>query len=345
MKTVSIVILNWRSYPIVMDAAQSALAQRGVNVELIVVDNGSRDGSIPELRLRFPAARIIELGNNSGFPNGMNTGITAATGEYVLLQNADLVLDENYCAFGLSVMSSIDRVGAVGGLVQRLVKGERTDTLDACGYTLSSSFRARLLDQEQRGEVVGVSGSCPLFSAAALRDAERPVGYALDPWYFSSFEDIDLMLRINLAGWAVYYEPTMRAWHVRSGSTVTASRFYGKPVPLVRHHMKNRLATVIKNVPAAQLRTWLGAILTEIGIPVYLLWKRPAALKAWIGAWWSIAREATRLMSDRRRILRNAAPELQERLFRLIRTTRLVGARNQNELPSKNRQQTHSLSP
>jgi len=342
MKTVSVVILNWRSYPIVMDAAQSALRQRAVNVELIVVDNGSDDESIPQLRSRFPEARIIELGHNSGFPHGMNTGIKVATGEYILLQNADLVLDENYCAFGIGVMSSIDRVGAVGGLVQRLAKGERTDTLDACGYTLSRTFRAQLLDHNRGGEVVGVSGSCPLFSAEALRDVERPVGYALDPWYFSSFEDIDLMLRFNLAGWAVHYAPEMRAWHVRSGSTVAASRFYEKPVPLVRHHIKNRLATILKNIPAIQLRTWLGVIVTEVAIPFYLLRKRPSTLKAWIGAWWSIGLEAPRLLRDRMRILRKGGP-FQGRLFRLIRMTRLYGVRG-NELTNRDSQQTHSVS-
>src|SRR6266849_5412410 len=125
MIDVSIVVLNWNSYPVVLDAAASALAQTGVRVELLVVDNGSGDGSLEELKRRYPQARFIEMGFNSGFTGGMNAGTDAARGEFVLWQNADLVLAPDYCSRALAAMRADPAIGGAGGLVRRLVDGRR----------------------------------------------------------------------------------------------------------------------------------------------------------------------------------------------------------------------------
>src|SRR5437867_684114 len=135
--TVSIILLNWNSRPTVFDAAASALAQRGVEVELVIVDNGSEDGSLEELGARFPTARYVALGRNTGFTGGMNAGTSAATGDFVLWQNADLVLAPDYCARAVEIMTHESDVGAVGGLVRRLVGDKRTNQFDAAGYTLT----------------------------------------------------------------------------------------------------------------------------------------------------------------------------------------------------------------
>jgi len=316
---VTIVILNWNSYPVVIDAAASALAQRDVAVDLVVVDNGSSDGSLAKLRARYPQARIIEMGHNSGFTGGMNAGTDAARGQFILWQNADLVLADDYCARAVAAMQADQSAGAVGGTVLRLIDGQRTDNFDASGYTLSPAHRTVFLSADVPREVVGVSGSCPIFRRAALEQLRGTVGYVLDPSYFTYGEDIDVMLRLNLAGWKVLYVPTMRAWHVRSGSTAPRSRFYEKPDHTQVHHLRNRLATIVKTWPRPVLWRRLPILaLVEAALPFYLLVRRPRSLKNWVRAWWELWRNCVRLRHDRALIQRAASPTAVARLRTLL---------------------------
>ena len=320
MALVSIVVLNWRSYPPVMDAVSSAVNQRGCDVEVIVVDNGSNDGSLERLRTAFPDLAYVEIGYNSGFTGGMNAGTDHARGDFVLWQNADLVLDPDYCARAVAAMAAEPRLGALGGQVDRLIDGRKTDVFDACGYFLSPTHRAAFYRTRSPADVVGVSGSCPFFRRAALDDIRRPVGYVLDPWYFTYGEDIDVMLRLNLAGWIVRFDPGLRAWHIRSGSTVAGSRFYEKPDVTQVHHFKNRLATIRKSLPPRALSARLLPLaVTELGLPFYLLLKRPSSLRNWLRGWGAFLRERPRLARDRQAMLAAAPPGASDRLTRLLR--------------------------
>jgi GT2 family glycosyltransferase len=303
----------------VLEAAASALAQRDVSVELIIVDNGSTDGSLQELKSRFPNARYIEMGFNSGFTGGMNAGTTAAHGDFVLWQNADLILADDYCSRAIAIMRAEPDVGGAGGLVLRLIDGKASDTFDAAGYTLRPSHRPRFLPIEIEQDVMGVSGSCPIFRRTALEAIAAPVGYVLDPWYFTYGEDIDVMLRLNLAGWRVRYTPLMKAWHVRSASTAPASRFYEKPNVTQVHHFKNRVATIIKAIPRGALIRRIPALLaTELLLPFYLLMRRPSSLLNLAKAWRQVWSERRRLFRDRAAIRLGSSTRHMNRLSRLL---------------------------
>ncbi len=322
MTDITIVLLNWNSYPIVLDAAVSALAQQDVSVDLVVVDNGSNDGSLAKMRERYPQLRIIEMGWNSGFTGGMNAGTDAARGEFVLWQNADLLLAEDYCARAVATMRADSTIGAVGGTVYRLVDGQRSTEFDAAGYTLRPTHRARFVTHRRDQDVVGVSGSCPIFRREALDSLRAPVGYILEPWYFAYGEDIDVMLRLNLAGWRVRYIADMVAWHVRSGSTAPASRFYQKPDHIQVHHFKNRVATILKAIPRSAMLTRLPALIaTELGMPFYLLLRRPKSIRNWARAWHQLWRERRRLLRDRVAIQEKATSHNVARLQTLLART------------------------
>ncbi|MDP3938140.1 MAG: glycosyltransferase family 2 protein [Deltaproteobacteria bacterium] len=320
MIDVSIVLLNWNSSAVVLDAAASALAQKGTSVELLIVDNGSKDGSLEELKRRFPDARFLEMGFNSGFTGGMNVGTDEAHGEFVLWQNADLILSEDYCTRAVAAMRAESALGAVGGSVYLLIDGSRTSVVDACGYTLSATHRTVLLPTTREMDVVGVSGSCPVFRRKALEDLRATAGYVLDPWYFTYGEDVDVMLRLNLAGWRVRFVPDMHAWHVRSASTKPRSRFYEKPDATQVHHLKNRLATIIKTLPMSLIwRRIATLVATELLIPGYLLLRRPRSLVNWAAAWCLIWKERGRLLRDRAAIQGATAGSSVARLSALLR--------------------------
>jgi GT2 family glycosyltransferase len=319
---VSIVLLNWNSSATVIEAAESASDQTGVRVQLLIVDNGSTDGSLETLKRQFPHAQFIEIGFNSGFANGMNAGSTVAAGEFILWQNADLVLAPDYCALALQTMRADDTIGAMGGLVHRLVNGHRTNVFDASGYTINALHRAvAVSNRTVAQDVVGVSGSCPILRRRALEDIRRPVGYALDPWYFTYGEDIDVMLRLHLAGWRVRYDPAMLAWHVRSGSTVVGSRFYERPDVTQVHHFKNRVATIAKTYPVPVLLRRLPLlVMTELVVPPYLLLKgKPRGIWNWLRSWGQFLKESPRLLRDRKTIFARADHENQARTQALLR--------------------------
>ena len=322
MIDVSIVLLNWNSHPVVLDAAASALAQGGVSVELLIVDNGSADGSLEELKRRYPQVRFIEMGFNSGFTGGMNAGTDAARGEFVLWQNADLVLAADYCTVAAAAMRADHTLGATGGLVQRLVNGRPTEEFDACGYTIAPMHRTAFVnDRWMAQDVVGVSGSCPIFRRSALESLRTTVGYVLDPWYFTYGEDIDVMLRLNLAGWRVRYLPQLRAWHVRSGSTAVASRFFEKSDATQVRHFKNRIATIIKTYPRSLLLRRLPVLAAgEIALPAYLLLRgRPRSVRNWFRGWSEVWLERQRLLRDRAALLEQTTADRVRRLCQLLR--------------------------
>ncbi len=204
--------------------------------------------------------------------------------------------------------------------MRRLIDGRRTDDFDASGYTVSASHRAVFVSADSPREVVGVSGSCPIFRRTALEQLRANVGYVLDPSYFTYGEDIDVMLRLNLAGWKVLYVPTLRAWHVRSGSTRPRSRFYEKPAHTQVHHFRNRLATIVKTWPQPVFwRRLLVLAAVETLLPFYLLLRRPSSIKNWAQAWWELWRDRRRLRRDRTAIQRAASPAAVSRLRTLLK--------------------------
>lgn len=91
--TVSVIIVNWNTLELTAQAVASALSQdAGVAVEVIVVDNGSTDGSVAGLRERFPGIQVIPVGRNLGFAKGNNVGLRRARGDLTLLLNSDAKL-------------------------------------------------------------------------------------------------------------------------------------------------------------------------------------------------------------------------------------------------------------
>ncbi len=210
----------------------------------------------------------------------MNAGTEVAQGEFVLWQNADLVLAEDYCAQAVAAMRADTTIGAVGGKVLRLVDGRRTADFDAAGYTLSPAHRTVFVRAAAPREVVGVSGSCPIFRRSALEQIRATVGYV---------------------------------------PTAPHSRFYQKPDHTQVHHLRNRLATIVKTWPRPVFWRRLPMLVAvELGLPLYLLVRRPRSLKNWATAWRELWRNRRQLRRDRCAIQRAASPAAVSRLRSLL---------------------------
>lgn len=226
------VVLNYRTAEQTWLAARSILAS-SVPARVLVVDNGSGDGSAERLSTTLPAARIVEAGSNLGFSGGCNLGIRAGLDEgarFVLLVNSDAVLSPPAMR---TLLDAARAHPAAGILAPVLLSREEPDRIASAGIRYSTvTGRMRhiaaglplsLVPPAEAHAVDAVSGCVMLIR----RDVFDAVG-VLDEEFFFSFEDIEFCLRARRAGFSVLCVPGAIAYHEggRSIGRRSADRVY-----------------------------------------------------------------------------------------------------------------------
>jgi len=194
-------------------------------VDTVVVDNGSGDGTVDVVRERFPAVRVIES-ENRGLSAGWNTGIRATASEHVLLLNADAWLLDGALSALVAAADRHPRAAAIGprlentdGTLQRSVRGYPTAWRLATEYLYLRKLapRSRALnafygagfDHAREREVEWLMGACLLVRRAVFDE----VG-SFDERYFLFSEEVDWMRRAADRGWSVVFTPDARCVHV-----------------------------------------------------------------------------------------------------------------------------------
>lgn len=215
---VSVVIPNWNGRSWLPGCLAAIADQQRRASEVIVVDNGSSDGSLEYLRAEHPAVRILELGRNTGFAHAANQGIAAAHGELVALINTDVVLAPDWIAATSTALLHDPGAAAVACKMLSLEDPARVyDAGDVLRRDGACEQRGRFQRDDGRwdlpGEVFGACAGAALYRRAALRG----VG-GFDERYFAYLEDVDLALSLRLAGWTCRYEPAV-ALHAGEGSS------------------------------------------------------------------------------------------------------------------------------
>ncbi|HZP31490.1 MAG TPA: glycosyltransferase family 2 protein [Acidimicrobiia bacterium] len=227
----SAVVVNYESGAALCACVESLLADTsaGGPPDVVVVDNGSRDGSIARLERRCPAARVVDPGANVGYAGGANAGIAVTTTPVVAVCNPDLVVRPGTAA---ALIARFDDPGvAAAGPRIRNPDGSTYPSarsvpshVDAVGHGLFGllwpanpfSTRYRQLDADP-----SVARDVDWVSGAAIwlrRDALDAVG-GWDDGYFMYVEDVDLCWRLGRAGWRIVYEPGGEVEHAQGLST------------------------------------------------------------------------------------------------------------------------------
>ncbi|HBA54152.1 glycosyltransferase family 2 protein [Syntrophorhabdus aromaticivorans] len=243
---VSVVILNYNGRKFIEACVGSVLAQDYPDMEIIVVDNGSSDGSSDVIRERYPQVRLIETGRNLGFAAGNNVGIRWAKGEYIVILNNDAELEQTCIT---EMKRAIDKDPAYGACASKIYLKFEQNLLDAAGIVVCpdglSIGRGRLESGDSYNEEVEVffgSGCCIMCRRTMLEDV-RVGGYYFDEDFFMYADDTDLGWRARLRGWKCIYTPDARVYHAHSAASGSYSHLKAF------HVERNRIWIPVKYFP------------------------------------------------------------------------------------------------
>lgn len=317
MKPVSIIIVNWNGRHH-LEHSLPALAQQTCRAkELIVVDNGSTDGSI-EFIARFPAVTLIEAEENLGFTGGNKLGLQASSGEYVVLLNNDTRVEPDWLERLVAYADSHPGHGIVASLMLSW-DGAFIDTAGD-GYTvtgrgikLGQSLPSE--DRPKSGEVFGACAGAVLYRRSMIDD----VGF-FDDRYFMNAEDTDLGVRARLKGWTAGYCAEAVVYHRIGGSQ---SEMQGRGI---YYAARNHLWTLIKCMPTELLVKYSGSHVIH-GLAELAIHTRHGNAGAFIAGHIDALRRLPEFLRDRRAIQEDARISHREFEKHLMSFTALLERR------------------
>jgi GT2 family glycosyltransferase len=247
-----VVIPNWNGMDMLGACLDSLLAQ-SEPCRIVVVDNGSEDGSIELLHSGYPDVHLIQRDKNYGFTGGVNPGIDYALeqgAEYVALFNNDALADHHWLKH---LVACADTHPEAGIVTCKFLMMDRRH-LDSTGdfYSIWGLLFPRGRNQVDTGqfddqrEIFGATGGASLYRCKMLQE----IG-TFDDDFFAYFEDGDISFRAQLAGWKVRYEPAAKAYHHLSATSSRLGDFARF------HSTKNLVLLFFKDMPPGLFAKYL----------------------------------------------------------------------------------------
>ena len=245
---VSVIVVNWNGREFLGECLQSLSQQSFADYEVILVDNGSTDGSIEYLQSHFPGfVRVLRNEKNLGFAGGNNQGIKIASGKYIVLLNNDAKADRHWIE---ELVKAAEEDRQAGMLASKIYLQGGPKIIDNVGHLIYrdglNRGRGRLeVDHGQfdlKEEVLFPSGCAALYRREMLEE----IGL-FDEDFFAYGDDTDLGLKGRLAGWKCLYIPGAVVYHRYSQSS-------GPYSPLKAFYVeRNRVWIAIKFFPLSTL--------------------------------------------------------------------------------------------
>ena len=302
---VSVVIPNWNGAHWLESCLHALREQTFRDFEVVVVDNGSTDGSVALLdrlaeRHPQPPLRIVALKENVGFAAGMNAGIATCAAPYVAALNNDTVPAPEWLG---ALVDALDARPEAGSAASTMLSLSEPHVIDTVGDGYRWDGRAFKIGEGEAPdrlpgapfEVFGACAGAALYRAGMLREIG---GY--DERYFAYMEDVDLAIRARIAGWSCVSVPRAVVLHAGAGSSGGGMSDFS-----VRLTTKNIYATILKSVPGSLMPLMmLGSVATLAGgILLGSLAGRPVWVRPHLRA----------LLSGMRAALREAPSSLRAR--------------------------------
>jgi GT2 family glycosyltransferase len=255
---ISVIVVNYNGFRFLEPCLSSLVSQNFREFEIILVDNGSSDGSADYVRQHFSSVRIVETGKNLGFAGGANAGIAVARGNLILTLNNDIVADPSFLE---EIQKPMLRDPAIGMCAAKMLLPD--GRIYSTGINIFRSgvaidrdiFRPDTGTCDEENEVFGPCAGAALYRRSMLDE----IGL-FDEDFFLYMEDVDLAFRSQLSDWKCRYVPTARVIHEYGGTAGVESDisvYYGN---------RNSLWCIVKNFP-------LRAILTA---SPWIIWRNIA---------------------------------------------------------------------
>jgi GT2 family glycosyltransferase len=299
----SVVVVSWNSRELtdlclahLEDALVHVRDRDGLESEIIVVDNGSRDGTFEMLSGRHPEVARVELGTNRGFAGGANSGLSRARGRIVLLLNTDAWVDSVAIAACLAEFEREPNVGVVG---PQLLHGDgrlqnSAHVLPSLASELAPTWLPELLwparfPSKRRPpcrpvDVQAITGAA-LF---VRREVIEQVGSLCEDYFFF-LEETDWCRRIRLAGWRIRLVPTARVVHLSGASSKrrdpirTRIEFHRSLYHFLRVHRGERAAMLVRWLRVAKN---VGAVaLLSLAAPFSAPYRGRLGERWWLLVW------------------------------------------------------------
>jgi GT2 family glycosyltransferase len=260
---IAVIVLNWNGREDTLQCLDSVSRLKYSNFEVIVVDNGSADGSVAAIRESFPALFVIETGANLGYAEGNNVGIRAALergADFILLLNNDTIVDSNLLTELAAGARLRPDAGIFGAKIYHYTERDRIWYAGVRWNRELLSFEV-IIDESTYGEALGTIPDTDYACGCALfvrREVLAKVGL-LDPKFFLTYEETDFCYRAREHGYCVVYVPRAMVWHKISAS------FGGHESPLVKYFMaRNYLLWTERHLAAEELRAARSRVLSEL---------------------------------------------------------------------------------
>ncbi len=289
--TLSIIIVNYNVKYFLEQCLYAVDRSTCRDVEIIVVDNNSSDGSVPYLQPRFPQVQFIRNRNNLGFAKACNQGFRVARGAHILFLNPDTIIAEDSLNTCISFFEREPKAGAVGVRMidgggkflkesKRSFPGPITSLFKLSGLArlfprsrFFSRYHLGHLAENETHEVDVLAGAFMM----VRKDVLEKTG-SFDETFFMYGEDVDLSYRIQKSGFKNYYLPATTIVHFKGESTKRGSlnyvrMFYSAMSIFVQKHYGGARAGIFYNL--IRLAIWFRALLSGtarfvawIGLPV-----------------------------------------------------------------------------
>ncbi|HXK11662.1 MAG TPA: glycosyltransferase family 2 protein [Vicinamibacteria bacterium] len=294
---IATVIVNWNGGDHLAACLRSVAAQERRADRVVVVDNGSTDGSLDRALGPFPHVEAIRLGTNVGFAAANNVALEACSDcEWVALLNPDAFPAPSWLAV---LAAAAERNPAHVAFASQLRSAGDGSVLDGCGdvyhvsgLTWRAGHGAPLPPPEPARDVFSACAAAALYR----RDALLEIG-GFDETYFCYVEDVDAGFRLRLRGYRCLYVPDAVAYHVGSASSGRRSSFS------IYHGHRNLVWTFFKDMPAALLAAYLPQhVLLNV---LSVLWFSARGQgRAIVRAKWDALRGLPRVLHERKAVQR-----------------------------------------
>ncbi len=296
--SVSVIVVNWNGCAFLQKCLPSLAAQTHPLKDIVVVDNGSTDGSVAWLAEHFPEVRLVRNAQNHGFGAACNQGALLSSATYLAFLNNDAWAEPNWLAELVQAAEVNDRIGMVAS---KMLFADRPQVINSTGicvdrFGISWDRQGGEVDAapDASQEVLGPCGGAALYRRAMFEELG-----GFDEAFFAYLEDVDLAMRARWRGWRAVYAPRARVYHAHSGTSKEGSSFK------TYHLSRNKIYWVAKSYPMPHLLLCLpGVVFYEVLSQGYAVWRGQglSALRGRLAGWGALPR----LLGWRRRFMKEA---------------------------------------